>query len=253
MQTFKSLFIYKFYMDSKEYAKEMLAKRIAGEIVLSENAGKSIQKWRNIFKIPQRTLANYLKVSPSVISDYENSRRKSPGIKVIKKIVDAFIDIDIKNGGKVLKEFSDIPTKIVLSDAILDMKEFKIPISAYDFCKTLNVEIVARRDLVDNIYGYTVIDSIKAITEFSPSDLVKLYGMTNKRALIFTGIHRGKSVMIALKVTNLRPGMVILHGPDHVDEIAKRIAEIEDIPLAVTKIKDVDILLSLLQKYYRNI
>ena len=83
--------------------KETLAKRIAGEIVLSNEAGKVIQKWRNIFKIPQRKLADEMKIMPSVISDYENGRRKSPGIKVVKRIVDAMIAIEEKAGGKIIR------------------------------------------------------------------------------------------------------------------------------------------------------
>jgi predicted transcriptional regulator len=39
------------------------------------------------FKISQTELADHLKLSPSVISDYESGRRKSPGIQTIKKII----------------------------------------------------------------------------------------------------------------------------------------------------------------------
>src|SRR3990172_951595 len=116
-------------MDTQSLSKELLAKRIAGEIVLSPDAGKVIQKWRNIFKIPQRRLADEMKIMPSVISDYENGRRKSPGIKMVKKIVDSMISIDEKLGGKVIHEFSNLPNQSALSDAILDMKEFEAPVT----------------------------------------------------------------------------------------------------------------------------
>src|SRR3989304_2593449 len=98
-------------MDVDSLTKETLAKRIAGEIVLSEDAGKTIQKWRNIFKIPQRRLADEMKIMPSVISDYENGRRKSPGIKIIKRIVNSMIAIDEVNGGKIILEYMNMPTK----------------------------------------------------------------------------------------------------------------------------------------------
>ena len=101
-------------MDTQSLAKESLAKRIAGEIVLSEDAGKIIQKWRNIFKIPQRRLADEMDIMPSVISDYENCRRKSPGIKIIKRIVEAMISLDEKMGGKIIQEFAVLPTQAVL-------------------------------------------------------------------------------------------------------------------------------------------
>src|SRR3989304_9416121 len=115
-------------MDVDSLTKETLAKRIAGEIVLSEDAGKIIQKWRNIFKIPQKRLADEMKIMPSVISDYENGRRKSPGIKMIKKIVEAIISIDEKLGGKVIQEFAELPNKTALSDPVLDMKEINTPV-----------------------------------------------------------------------------------------------------------------------------
>ena len=140
-------------MKQSELSKELLAKRIAGEIVLSENAGKVIQKWRNIFKLPQRMLADQMGIMPSVISDYENGRRKSPGIKIIKRIVEGMIAIDERLGGKVIKEFSDIPTKAILSDAILDMKEFKEPVDLLEFIKVIEAIVHVRKDLIEkNIY-----------------------------------------------------------------------------------------------------
>ena len=237
-------------IDVETLAKESVGKRIAGEIVLSPDAGKTIQKWRNMFKIPQRMLAEEMKVMPSVISDYENSRRKSPGIKVIKRIVDALISIDEKNGGKIIKEFSEFPARAVLSEAVIDLKEFSSTMTVKEFCKSIGANIVARSDLVEGkIHGYTVINSMKAIIELPPTELVKLYGLTSERALIFTGTHRGRSSMVALKVTNLRPGVVVLHGVsgDGVDELAKRIAEIEGIPLASIKGGDLDELIKSLK------
>lgn len=177
-------------MDVQSLIKETLAKRIAGEIVLSNEAGKVIQKWRNIFKIPQRRLADEMKIMPSVISDYENGRRKSPGIKMIKKIVEAIISIDEKLGGKIIQEFAELPNKTVLSDAILDMKEFNTPVDLKDFCKAIDAPVIVREDLTNKkLYGYTVVDSLKAVIDLSPIDMVKLYGLTSERALVFIGAH----------------------------------------------------------------
>ncbi|MBU3897298.1 MAG: helix-turn-helix domain-containing protein [Nanoarchaeota archaeon] len=238
-------------MEEGEVAKESLAKRIAGEIVLSSNAGQTIQKWRNIFKIPQRTLADQLDIMPSVISDYENGRRLSPGIKIIKKMVDAMISLDEKTGGKVVHEFSNFPTKQV-RDTIASMKEFEKPVTVDEFCRKLDAKIVVRKDLNDNkLYGYTVVDALKVIVEFSPTEMVKLYGLTNERALIFTGAHSGRSSMVALKVTNLKPGLVVLQTKDtEMDALAKRIAETEGIPVAIVNMKS-DEVTSLLRKNYK--
>jgi len=62
-------------MNEIELLKQELAKKIAGEIVLSNDPGKVMRKWRNIFKIRSLDLAKKMKVVPSVISDYENGRR----------------------------------------------------------------------------------------------------------------------------------------------------------------------------------
>jgi len=130
-----------------------LAKKIAGEIVLSQNPGSTIRKWRNLLKISQVELASKLKISPSVISDYESNRRKSPGIKMIRKMVDAMLEIEEAKGGGFFKEFF---------------------------------------------------------------------------------------VVVAIKVTNFKPNLVVFHGIERVDEIALKIAEVEHIPVAVIKDGDVN-------------
>lgn len=236
-------------IDQAALVREALAKKIAGEIVLSSEAGKAISKWRNIFKLSQRRLADEIGVMPSVISDYENGRRKSPGIRVVRKLVESMISIDEKRGGRIIREFSDWTGRAALSEAVLDIKEFNTAVSVRDFCKLVDAAIVARDDLDETrLHGYTVIDSVKAITEVSPFDLVKLYGLTTERALIFTGTHRGRSSMVAIKVSGLRPGLVVLHGAESIDELAKRIADVESIPLAITRLKSIDTLLAALKK-----
>ena len=238
-------------MDTRSLAKEGVAKRIAGEIVLSPEGGRVIKKWRNVFKIAQRRLADEMKIMPSVISDYENGRRKSPGIKMVKKIVEAMITIDERRGGKIIREFSELPTKAILSEAVLDMREFGTPITIKDFCDNVDATLSARDDLADKkVYGYTVIDSLKAITDLSPMDMVKLYGMTSERVLVFTGANTGRSSMVALKVTNLRPGLVILHGSERIDDLAKRIAELESIPVGIVKSKNTNDFIRKLKKSF---
>ena len=72
----------------KSGLRHQLAEKMAGEITLSDSPGKALKKWRMSFDIPQGVLAERLEVSPSVISDYESGRRKSPGTAVVGKIVD---------------------------------------------------------------------------------------------------------------------------------------------------------------------
>ena len=54
--------------------RNKLAEKMAGEITLSDNPGETLKKWRASFEISQTDLASFLKVSPSVISDYESGR-----------------------------------------------------------------------------------------------------------------------------------------------------------------------------------
>ena len=82
-----------------------LREKIAGEITLSEEPGRAIRKWREEFGISQYELADAMGVSHSVISDYESGRRKSPGVGVIRKMVDAFLRLDDANGSPVQSKY----------------------------------------------------------------------------------------------------------------------------------------------------
>jgi putative transcriptional regulator len=236
--------------DEFSLAKQKLAKDIVGEIVLTEGSEKVIKKWRNIFKISQKALANELGITPSVISDYESGRRKSPGIKMVGKYVNALLKIDESKGGNIIRSFSktnhDIPT---ISNAIIDIKEFSSAVSVQDFCRQINAGFVVKNGMDKPVYGYTIIDSLRAITELSFNELIKLYGLTSQRALVFTKVSTGKTPMVAIKLTNLHPALVVLHGLDVVDGVAKRIAEVEGIPLAVSRMSSPDDIVGRLRDY----
>ena len=226
--------------DEFSLARNRLARDIIGEIVLSDNSDKVIKKWRSIFKISQKRLAGELGITSSVVSDYESGRRKSPGIKMIKKYVDALLLIDAKRGGNVIRSFAKSMQSPPLSNAIIDIREFGYGMNMSSFCRHLNASFVKKVDSDREIYGYTLIDSLRAITELSFTELIKLYGTTTQRALIFTKVSTGKTPMVAIKLTNLHPALVILHGLDVVDDVAVRIAEVENIPLAVCRLESVD-------------
>ena len=86
---------------------EQLKVKIAGEISLSSDPGNTMKKWREVFGISQTELSEFLKISPSTISDYESNRRKSPGIGVVRRFVDALFEIDLKKGGELIKRFKE--------------------------------------------------------------------------------------------------------------------------------------------------
>ncbi|MCS4541740.1 MAG: helix-turn-helix domain-containing protein [Euryarchaeota archaeon] len=228
---------------------ERLKEKMAGEIVLSLDFGKTLRKWRELFGVSQSELAKKLRVSPSVISDYEAQRRKSPGISLVRKIIEALIKIDQEKGGSVLQSLRGT-TLEHYSSAIIDMKEFLIPVRAKEICNALKSEVVANTHLLEqNVYGYTVVDSIKAILELSTYEFIRIYGITSKRALIFTGVSVGRSPMVAIRVTNIKPSLVVLHGTDHVDQLGIKLAEVDKIPLAICKLPKVESIVENLRRF----
>lgn len=210
---------------------------VAGEITLSKDPGGSMKKWREIFGVSQTELAEHLKVSSSTISDYEGGRRKSPGIGVISRFVQALIDIDAARGGKIVKQLKkDFKPK----EEVFNTHEFLKAVDGKEFAEKIEAECVAcpARLKELNVYGYTLIDSLKVILEVPVHEYMQLYGRTPERALVFTKVENGRSPLIAVKVgrfsTEMRPAIVVLHGTKKVDPIAKKIAESERIPLLVT-------------------
>jgi putative transcriptional regulator len=72
-------------------------------------------------------------------------------------------------------------------------------------------------------------------------EFTKLYGWTTERALIFTQVSRGRSLMIAIRVKGLKPALIVLHGPASVDDpVAIKLAEVERIPLILSKAESVE-------------
>jgi putative transcriptional regulator len=221
---------------------DKLAMTIAGEISLSSDPGGSMKKWREIFSVHQTELAAHLKVSSSTISDYEGGRRKNPGINVVSRLVNALIEIDKARGGKTVKQLEK-DFKPDESKAF-DSHEFSSGIKASELVKKINGNIVCLPHKVkeEQIFGYTIIDSIKVILEVPVHEYMLLYGKTPNRALIFRHVENGRSPLIAVKIgrfsTDMRPSLIILHGQfseqKPVDPIAIKIAESEKIPLITT-------------------
>ena len=131
-----------------------LREKIAGEIALSGDPGRTMRKWREEFAVSQNELASAMEISPSVISDYESGRRKSPGVGVIKKLIDSLMTIDSKRGHPVASKFKSVKR----DECIIAMEEFGSGIPAKDFIDAisgtpLNPETEGRR-----IYGYTIVN-----------------------------------------------------------------------------------------------
>jgi putative transcriptional regulator len=210
--------------------KTELMEKIAGEIALSEEPGKTIKKWREEFQISKHELATHLKLSPSVISDYEADRRKSPGIRTIRKLVQALIELD-EQGKQLYRRFVHEDLK----EVILSIKEFFKGMPATLFLKEIEADILTRDvSLIRSIRGYTVIDSLRAITTLGALDYPKIYGFSSERALLFTGVKYGRSPMVAIRAHPLKPAIVVFVRPESIDPLAVRLAELDNIILART-------------------
>ena len=175
--------------------QEQLTRRIAGEIVVSESPGETMRKWREIFHLSQKEFANLLEVKPSVVCDFEKGRRASPGIGTVRRFVETMVDYDSAHGGKVVNSMSERRT----NEAIVDIKEFTSGMPIEDMLETIEGEIIAgKKELLSRpIYGYTMVDSLKAITTFNAFG--EMYGWSNERAVFFSGVHYGRSPMIAVR------------------------------------------------------
>jgi putative transcriptional regulator len=237
------------YMSVSPSIREVLGRRIAGEIILSGKPGATMRKWRELFAVSQISLSERMSVTSSVISDYESGRRKSPGAKFIRRFVLALLKIDEEKGSRFIKEFAKLTSSP--SIAILDLREFPMPVRVEYLCKAISGEVVAcKNKYVKEVSGYTVIDSIKAVEALSGLEYAQLFGAATERALVFTNIENGTLPMMIVRVSNLKPRLVVFHNMKP-DDYAKKLAEYEQIPLIYSNTPSVEQLVKALRKLYR--
>jgi len=219
----------------KDGLRHQLAEKMAGEITLSDAPGQALKKWRMCFDIPANVLAERLGVSPSVISDYEGGRRKSPGTAVVGKIVDTILTIDEESGGKGIQKFATIVNTGVEDDVIYDIHDYANPVALRNFSDAIGCTLL-HGILEQSIFGYTVINSLNAILNLSSNEFNRLYGWSTERALIFANVSLGKSPMVAIRVTPFKPRCVILQGIacEQVDPLVPLLAERDRITVLCT-------------------
>jgi putative transcriptional regulator len=229
--------------------REVLARRIAGEIILSSKPGATMRKWRELFAVSQITLSEKMALSSSVISDYESGRRESPGAKFVRRFVLALLQIDEEKGSRFIREFAKLTSSP--SMAVIDLREFPIPVRVEYLCRAIKGEIVACVDkYVKEVNGYTVIDSRKAVEALSGLEYAQLFGATTERALIFTNVESGSLPMMIVRVSSLKPRVVVFHRTKP-DENAVKLAEYEQIPLIYSTAPNIEQLVKSLRKLYR--
>jgi putative transcriptional regulator len=223
---------------------EEFAEKIAGEIVLSNEPGKTLRKWRQVFGVSQKELAGEMGISHSVVSDYEGGRRRSPTIATVRRVVSGLLVIDERRGSPTISKYQVREG----GRAVVSMREFPVGLTSREFVDAIDGEVMWGDRVLDRrLYGYTLLDSLKVITSLTSFDYLQIYGWSQERALIFMGVEFGRSPMVAIRAHPLKPGMVVYYRPKNVDELAVRLAEIEAIPLVRTEM-DVDKIVTVLSK-----
>ena len=215
-----------------------LREKIAGEITLAESPGSAMKKWRELFGVTQIELAKQIKISTSTLSDYESNRRLSPGVGVIQRFVEALFIIDGVHGGTVKNGLERMAPKAEEKDSFYTIHDFTSPISGSDFNRIIEGKVIANPNYLDSIklFGYTRLDSLRVILELSPAEYPKLFGSTTERAFIFERVSSGRSPLVVIRVSPIKPKVIVIHNVTTVDKLAIKIAQIEKIPLLVTKL-----------------
>ncbi len=216
--------------------------KIAGEVVASEDPGRALKVWREKLAIKQVQLARSLKLSPSVLSDYESGRRPSPGVVFVKKYIEALVSLD-ESQGRVASRLLT-PDK---SSAILAISEFTKPITASSLLSAVKGTVLCGDPDRCSLYGYTVVDSIKTIYALSGYDFYRIFGATTERAIIFTKVGAGRSPLVAVRVSQLKPRMVVIHGPTQTDPLAIELAKKEGLIFALSQCRNEEEIISSLK------
>jgi len=203
--------------------------KIAGNVVASPDPGRAMRAWREKLAIKQVTLAKALNISASVLSDYESGRRPSPGVQFVRKYIGALVTLDEGKGRLVSRLVSGEK-----DEAILSIGEFHGPLEASKILGMLDATVLAGDPGVVKLYGYTVVDSIKTIYALSGYDFYRIFGATTERALVFTKVGMGRSPLVAIRVSQLKPRVVVIHGPRVVDPLAVDLARREGLVLALS-------------------
>ena len=134
------------------------------------------------------------------------------------------------------------------NNSVYDIREFNTGTAISKLIKDIDGEILSgNEDILERpIYGYTIVDSLKAITTFNVFG--DLYGWSNERAIFFSGVHYGRSPMIAIRAHPVKPRVVIYIKPKTIDKLATKLAEMERIVLVKTELDEEEIV-TILKKF----
>ena len=229
--------------------RETLARRIAGEIILSNTPGTTMKKWRQLFGVSQIRLSNEMLLSSSaVISDYESGRRKSPGTRFVRRFVKALLRIDQERGGQLTEQFANLAR--LPNAAIVDTREFPLPVSLDRFCRVTKAQVRARPEASDlQIRGYLVVDTQRAMETLTAFEFFQVFGAAAEKALVFTSIEHALFPALALRFSPLKPLVAVFHGTPP-NELAVKLAEYDKTPILYSEATDLTHLIRSLRRLY---
>ncbi|MFP3130095.1 MAG: helix-turn-helix domain-containing protein [Nitrososphaeria archaeon] len=215
--------------------------KLIGKIVLSENPGFMMKKIRENLNVKQKELAESIGVSPPVISDYEKGKRRKAGVRFIKKYVEGLIKLRGADS-VILSIYQD--KQGTMNGGIIDIKDYKKPIKVMDLIDAVQGKILTGDDMTDHyLFGHTVLDSIKAIIALKGEQFYRIFGKSSERALIFTKVGLGRSPMVAVRISPLKPRVVAIHGTQSVEKLAIEMAKVENIVLVLIPPIEISMLL----------
>ena len=123
--------------------------------------------------------------------------------------------------------------------------------SAKKFVDEIQGKVITNKRKIAELQlaGYSLVDSLRAILEMPVDNFSRIYGPTSNRAVIFTQVGVGRSPMVAIRVTNPKPTLVVYQGLGKMDDpIAKKISEVEKIPIVITNM-DMDTIREKLKRF----
>ncbi|MBN1924107.1 MAG: helix-turn-helix domain-containing protein [Nanoarchaeota archaeon] len=221
---------------------QSLIQIILGDIAANEDYGLVMKKWRELFNITQSRIAKELKIKQSVISDYENNRRKSPGIEFIRKYTTGIVSIASKENKK---EYESVIESLELNKESSKLLRgvFKKSMNNSQIIKLLKATQIISQENQSLFKDFVFFsDNLSKILTKQPSlKLIKSLKSNNEIVYIFSRVKSGKIPLITLKLLSKinkidLPKLIIFQSDKFkISSLARRIAKNNNICIAVTK------------------
>lgn len=231
--------------------EQELFQKILGDVAANEEYGLVMKKWRELFGVTQMQVANELGVKPSVISDYESNRRKSPGIVFIRKYVLALLKLKSSAAHEEIKKQIDITKE---SNNLL-IRNFTKPKPSSRIIRLFNAKLLTKNnDLLINGCVFFLDNISKLLTRLPTYKLLRELKKGGKYCYVFSNVKSGRIPLIMLSILSkfnktAMPTLIIFQSNSFkMSNFAKKTAEKRNITLAVTN-KDLTKLKKIIKEF----